>query len=220
MTEDVVIKSYSHGITLVMNDAIPIEQLLISICKKFAGAKKFFGDADMALALEGRNLSLEETEAVIQAIERNSGIHVNVVVTKDRMFEKEMTRKKDAFFFQKTADYMKIYNGSVENGARVISNYGLLITGNVESGAACECGGSMVVLGTISGSVRCGRETGSRAYIIAGGIEEADVSIGPVRETFGVRKKKKFLSSRNEMIIVTVKDGELSPTQFSGSIDV
>lgn len=220
MTEDVVIKSYSHGLTLVMNDKVPIEQLLISICKKFAGARKFFGEADMALALEGRTLSLAETEAVIQAIERNSGIHVNVVVTKDRMFEKEMTRKKDAFFFRKAADYLKLHTGNVASGDKVISSYGLLVTGDIESGGTCECAGSLVVLGTIKGSAHAGRETGSRSYIIAGGVEEADIAIGSVRETFGIRKKKRLLSSKNEMIMITVKDGELSPAQFSGSIDV
>lgn len=220
MSEDVVIKSMTHGITLVMNKDIPIDQLLISICEKFAKAKKFFGKATLALSLEGRDLSPEETEAVIQCIERNSDITISLIVSKDKVFEKEMSRKKDAFYFRKSADYLKIHNGNIEGGQKIISNYGLLVTGDIEEGGIAECGGSMVVLGTIRGRASAGRQIGKTAYIVASAIEEADISIASVRDNFSIKKKKKILSDKNEMITVTIDNGTLKASQFSGSIDV
>ena len=71
-----------------MNPDIPIEQLLTSICKKFAHSRKLFGNSDLAIALEGRRLSDDEIEAVIQSIERNSDVTVTVVALKDRFFER------------------------------------------------------------------------------------------------------------------------------------
>ncbi|MDD6381055.1 MAG: septum site-determining protein MinC [Lachnospiraceae bacterium] len=220
MTEDVIIKGYPHGIRLVMNPDIPIEQLLTSVCVKFASSKGFWGEASMSLTIEGRNLSNEELEAVIQSIERNSHIRISLVSTKDRFFEKEMSRKKDAFYFQKTGDYLKIHDGSVKNGEKIISNYGLLITGDIETGATAECGGSLVVLGTIAGKAYAGRETGKSAFVLTAGIQEADISIGSVRENFSVKNRTRLLSKKNHLIIVTVEDGHLSPEEFTGKVNV
>lgn len=203
-----------------MNPDIPIEQLLTSICRKFADSKKFFGDAKLAIALEGRRLSDAEIEAVIQSIERNSGVIVTVVALKDRFFEKEMAQKKDDFYLEKSDDFLKIVNGNVTPDTKVTSCYGLMVTGDILEGASAECGGNLVVLGRIYGNASCGRKTGKKAYILTGGIENANISIGDVSENFSIKKKKRFFSDKNEMIVVTVKNGELDAANFTGSVNV
>lgn len=218
LTEDIVIKSFKNGIKIVMNSEIPIEQLLTSICRRFADSRKFFGDSKLAIALEGRRLSDAEIEAVIQSIERNSDVTVTVVALKDRFFEKEMAQKKDDFYLEKSSDYLKVINGNVSPDSKVISEYGLFVTGDILEGATAECGGSMVVLGKIYGNAICGRKTGKKASIIAGGIENANISIGDISENFSIKKKKRFFSDKNEMIFVTVKNGELDAENFTGSI--
>ncbi|MDY3991145.1 MAG: septum site-determining protein MinC [Lachnospiraceae bacterium] len=220
MSEDIVLKSYKNGLRLIMNPDIPIEQLLTSICRKFADSKKFFGDAKLAIALEGRRLSDAEIEAVIQSIERNSGVIVTVVALKDRFFEKEMAQKKDDFYLEKSDDFLKIVNGNVTPDTKVTSCYGLMVTGDILEGASAECGGNLVVLGRIYGNASCGRKTGKKAYILTGGIENANISIGDVSENFSIKKKKRFFSDKNEMIVVTVKNGELDAANFTGSVNV
>ncbi len=220
MTEDLIIKGYPHGIRLVMNPDISIEQLLTSVCVKFAESKRFWGEATMSLTIEGRSLSNEELEAVIQSIERNSEVTISIVNTKDRFFEKEMARKKDAFFFEKTRDYLKIHDGNVANGQKVISSYGLLVTGDIEPGGTAECGGSLIVLGTIAGKAYAGRDIGKSARVLTSGIQEADMSIGSVRENFSVRNKARLFAKDNQMIMVIVEDGHLSPEKFTGSLNV
>ncbi|MDY6352470.1 MAG: septum site-determining protein MinC [Lachnospiraceae bacterium] len=220
MTEDLIIKGYPHGIRLVMNPDIPIEQLLTSLCVKFAASKKFWGEATMSLTIEGRQLDDQELEAVIQSIERNSDVTVSLVSTRDRVFEKEMTRKKDAFYFAKTRDYLKIHDGDIDMGRKVISSYGLLVTGDIMSGGSAECGGSLYVLGTIAGKASAGKVIGKNACIVASGISDADLSIGSVRENFSIKNRTRLFSKDNEMIIVRVEDGHLSPEKFTGSINV
>ena len=220
MSEDIVLKSYKNGLRLIMNPDIPIEQLLTSICHKFADSKKFFGDAKLAIALEGRRLSDAEIEAVIQSIERNSGVIVTVVAVEDRFFEKEMAQKKDDFYLEKSDDFLKIVNGNVTPDTKVTSCYGLMVTGDILEGASAECGGNLVVLGRIYGNASCGRKTGKKAYILTGGIENANISIGDVSENFSIKKKKRFFSDKNEMIVVTVKNGELDAANFTGSVNV
>ena len=216
MTEDIVLKSYKNGLRLIMNPDIPIEQLLTSICKKFAHSRKLFGNSDLAIALEGRRLSDDEIEAVIQSIERNSDVTVTVVALKDRFFEKEMAQKKDDFYFKKSDEFLKIVNGNVSPEDKVTSSYGLLVTGDILEGGTAECGGNLICLGQIYGNAICGRQTGKKACIIAAGIVNANISIGELSENFSIKKKKRFFSNRNDMIIVTVKDGELDASAFTG----
>ena len=174
----------------------------------------------MSLTIEGRQLDDQELEAVIQSIERNSDVTVSLVSTRDRVFEKEMTRKKDAFYFAKTRDYLKIHDGDIDMGRKVISSYGLLVTGDIMSGGSAECGGSLYVLGTIAGKASAGKVIGKNACIVASGISDADLSIGSVRENFSIKNRTRFFSKDNEMIIVRVEDGHLSPEKFTGSINV
>ena len=216
MTEDIILKNYKNGLKLIMNPDITIEQLLTSICRKFAHSRKLFGDSDLAIVLEGRKLTDAEIEAVIQSIERNSDVTVTVISTKDRFFEKEMAQKKDDFYFEKSDSFLKIVNGNVTPDEKVTSAYGLLVTGDILEGGTAECGGSLVCLGRIYGNASCGRRTGKKACIIASGIENANISIGDFSENFSIKKKKRFFSDRNDMIIVTVKDGELDASSFTG----
>jgi len=201
-----------------MNPDIPIEQLLTSICRKFADSKRLFGDSKMAIALEGRRLSDEEIEAVIQSIERNCDATVTVIALKDRFFEKEMAQKKDNFYFEKSNEYLKIVNGDVSPEQRIASTYGVLVTGDILEGGSVECGGNLICLGNISGSATCGRRTGKAACVIAGGIENANITIGDVGENFSIKKKKRFFSNKNDMIIITLNNGELDAAPFTGSI--
>ena len=58
--QTVVIKSNRYGITLFLDKHIPFKDLLHDISEKFRASSKFFKGAQMAIAMEGRNLSREE----------------------------------------------------------------------------------------------------------------------------------------------------------------
>ena len=58
MKDAVVIKSYHNGISLLLNSEISFEDLLSELAFKFTESKAFFGDARMALSIEGRTLNM------------------------------------------------------------------------------------------------------------------------------------------------------------------
>ena len=60
MKENVIIKSYQNGITLILREEVPFQELLSEIAYKFHESGRFFGNAKMALALEGRVVTAEE----------------------------------------------------------------------------------------------------------------------------------------------------------------
>ena len=218
MAEDVMIKSYSHGILLVLNPDRPIEEVLTTICRKFAQGREFFGSADLVLSIEGRELSDEETDAVVQAIELNSDVHISLLSLKDKIWDAKAVGQKERFFFEKTSEYAKIIPRSLGSQEKIVSDTGLLVLGDVPEDATVQANGNLVVTGVIRGHAHAGVTTGESAYIVAGGIEDADVTIYKTKEAFRIKKKKRLLSNENEMILVQLVDGQLSCKSYEQGI--
>ncbi|SCW26748.1 septum site-determining protein MinC [Lachnospiraceae bacterium C10] len=218
MTEDVMIKSYSHGLLLVLNPKSPIEDVLTTICRKFAQGREFFGSADLVLSIEGRKLSDEETDAVVQAIELNSDVHISLISLKDKMWDTRAIGQKERFYFDKAAENAKIIPRSLHSAEKVVSDTGVLILGDVPEDATVEADGNLIVTGIIRGHALAGATIGESAYILAGGIEDAEVTIYKTSEAFRIKKKKRLLSNENEMILVQLIDGQLSCKAYEQEI--
>ena len=52
----VVLKSFSSGISVIMDATVPFDELLEAVAEKFRSAANFFKDAAVAISLEGRTL--------------------------------------------------------------------------------------------------------------------------------------------------------------------
>ena len=50
----VVLKSFSSGISVIMDATVPFDELLEAVAEKFRSAANFFKDAAVAISLEGR----------------------------------------------------------------------------------------------------------------------------------------------------------------------
>ena len=53
----VILKSFSSGISVIMDNTIPFDELLNDIAAKFQEADSFFKNASVAISLEGRELT-------------------------------------------------------------------------------------------------------------------------------------------------------------------
>ena len=71
--QTVVIKSNKYGITLFLDKDTEFSELLKDIGEKFKASSKFFKDAQMAIAFEGRILSQEE-QILYHAVKVNADI--------------------------------------------------------------------------------------------------------------------------------------------------
>ena len=68
MSQSVMIKSNKYGINLVLDPNIPFVELLKDVIEKFKASEKFFKNAELAISFEGRKLSEEEENRIIEAI--------------------------------------------------------------------------------------------------------------------------------------------------------
>ena len=65
MSQSVMIKSNKYGINLVLDPNIPFVELLKDVIEKFKASEKFFKNAELAISFEGRKLSEEEENRII-----------------------------------------------------------------------------------------------------------------------------------------------------------
>ena len=92
MKDSVIIKSFTNGITLLLSDELSFEELLDEIAAKFSDARNFFGNAAMALSLEGRELSDTEEIRILDTIKKNCDIRIICIVGHDEKTNKNFIK--------------------------------------------------------------------------------------------------------------------------------
>ncbi|MDE7269930.1 MAG: septum site-determining protein MinC, partial [Acetatifactor sp.] len=92
MKDAVMIKSFPNGITLILNEEIPFEEILEEIALKFSEGKAFFGKASMALAIEGRAVEDAEELQILETIRRNSNVNIVCIVGHDEATDKHFIK--------------------------------------------------------------------------------------------------------------------------------
>ena len=65
--KSVIIKSNKYGLTVILDDKMPFQELLLDIADKFQESANFFRNAKMAVTFRGRVLNREEERQEITA---------------------------------------------------------------------------------------------------------------------------------------------------------
>ncbi|MBQ9512782.1 MAG: hypothetical protein IJR58_06280 [Lachnospiraceae bacterium] len=90
--EPVAIKGVKNGIVLQLDDAMPYTELRTIIAEKFFDAASFLGAEKIGLSIEGRTLSEDEEEDVLNIIDANTDVTVVCVLHEDAEKEEDMVR--------------------------------------------------------------------------------------------------------------------------------
>ncbi|MBQ7678120.1 MAG: hypothetical protein IJT32_07785 [Lachnospiraceae bacterium] len=186
----VVIKSNANGLTLVLDPSVDFKTLIEDICGKFAESRDFFKNAELILALEGRNLSAQEAAVVIEAIELNSDIRVKLVISGDELKDARMIEMTDRFYFEDFFTNAKIIPGSVRQKSVVTSDSSIVILGDVNRGGQVEAAGNVLVMGEALGSITAGKNGDKRCYVAANFFDTEEITIAGIS---GPMKRKKGL---------------------------
>ena len=213
MAESCIIKSNTHGITLILDPEISFETLVTDICKKFASAKDFFGDVTLIITLEGRELSAKETAVIVEAIELNSDIKISLISEQNRLKDIRMQGQIDRFYFDNVYENAHIIMESVKSDAIVETDQSVLILGDVKDGAVVRSRGNVIVFGELLGKVHAGYPDENSCYIIAGSYDGREVSIGSYTDETEVVKPKRSLfkktAAKTDAVAVVVYEDQL-----------
>lgn len=198
MSNPVIIKSNPHGIAVILDKNLPFDELINKVVEKFKDSEKFFKNASLAIAFEGRQLSEEEQAALLNAISDNSEINIVCIIDNDE--------NKEAFFkeqiMENTKEYAEqngvFYRGTLRSGQVIESEKSIIVIGDVNPGAKIISKGNIIIIGALKGNAYAGASENQDACIIALEMNPVQIKIGDViarssdeRTLFSPKKRKK-----------------------------
>lgn len=118
MKNAVIVKSFRNGLTLYLDSDLDFGQLLEEVAGKFKESKEFFSDASVAVSFEGRELSFEEEDSLIETIRTNSQLNITCIVGKDeeknRIYGKALEEFRRKRYEEESAG--QFYRGTLRRG--------------------------------------------------------------------------------------------------------
>lgn len=221
MSQSVMIKSNKYGINLVLDPDISFQELLGDVIEKFKASEKFFKNAELAISFEGRKLTEEQENRIIDAITDNTTIRILCVVQNGS--DQEAIMKQQIEYFQQIQQqYMNagsgtgdFYRGTLRSGQVIESESSVTIIGDVNPGAKIISQGNIVILGALKGNAHAG-STGDRScFIFALDMNPIQIQIGDLIAKSPDKEKTKKRTLRREKVhqaesqIAIARDGNI-----------
>ncbi len=221
MKQSVTIKSSGQDLRIMMDPSVPFEQLVRDVCARFFEGRRFFGERNMMLSLEGRPLNDEEIRLITEAIELNSDISISIVFHEGDVYDAALQKRKDDY--SKSRVYMdaQIVNKSIKERRDLSVEGSLVIMGDVRRGARVRATGNVIVLGTLSGSVWAGWPDNRFCYIAANALDHPKhVSVGGITGRIDVEEKwfRRIRKDRTVPTVLAVFDKRLIAEPMTSGI--
>ena len=230
MRNPVLLKGNNFGLTIVLDPNMDFPSLIEKIGEKFHQAKDFFNSKkQIAVKIEGRSLTSEQMEEMIDVIFENSALTIAYVMEDDKLVDTSFRQAVEARLHGgKTVSNRNIpdlnvgegqfYKGTLRSGQTLESDGSVVVIGDVNPGASVQAAGNIVILGCAKGNVFAGTGGDDKAFIAAFDMQPMQVRIGKLiaRCSDGDKgkRKKKFNRGKSdaqpmEAQIAFVEDGSI-----------
>jgi septum site-determining protein MinC len=184
MRQTVIIKGNNYGLSVFLDPETPMEELLSDIRKKFQESARFFRGANMAVSFEGRTLTPEEINTIINTICENSEIEISCVIDTDKareaFFKRVLEEKAKEEADGNASGDGQFYKGTLRSGQVLEAEGSIIILGDVNPGARIVAKGNIIVLGALHGTAIAGLGRGKHAVVVALEMAPIQIRIGEV----------------------------------------
>lgn len=211
INQPVVIKSNKYGLIVILDSTLTFDDLRREVAEKFKDSAKFFGDAQMAVCFQGRELALDEEIALVETISASCQIRIVSIIDENGTTEELMRQAVEKQ--QANEDLMNLqdgrfYKGTLRSGQVLESETSIIILGDVNPGARVISKGNVVILGSLKGNVFVGAAGNEASFVAALSMDPMQIRIGDViaRSSDEPPKKRK---GEDTPKIAYVEDGNI-----------
>ena len=190
MDNNVIIKGYKDGISLVLNKDASFDEILVALEQRIKSSAKFLGSARMSMKFEGRELSTEEQKEVLRVISENSELEIICVIDGNETNETILKQTMDQVIGSLSTKTAQFYQGVLRSGRRLETENSIISVGNVEAGAEIVSGGSIIVIGALLGTAIAGTNSNREAFVFAAQMKPEKLSIGKYEYNIPVLTEK------------------------------
>lgn len=180
MKNGVIIKSFQHGISLILDEQAAFDELLSEIAYKFKESSHFFKDAKMILSLEGRTLSAMEETQVIQTIEENSEITIICLIGHDEETNQKIFKalKQYENLTDENQNNGQFYRGTLKDGQVLETESSIIVLGDVNPGSNIISTKDIIIIGGLYGNAYAGGNGEDGHFVIALEMSPEYIKIG------------------------------------------
>lgn len=190
MKSRVVIKSSKSGMSVYLDPECTFEELLAEIAAKFKESARFWGNVQMALMLEGRELTAKEEFMVVNTITDNSGIEVLCLIDNDAKRIERCEKALNQKLMELSSQTGQFYKGDLRRGESLESEASIVIIGDVNHGARVTAKGNIIVLGELKGTVHAGVSGNRSSVIVAMEMAPLQIKIADLSIHYGEKGKR------------------------------
>lgn len=190
MDNAVVIKGSKNGITVFLDKDMPFDELLKNVSDKFKNASKFFNNANMAIAFNGRTLLPDEEKKILDVISDVSELNIVCVLDEngdmDRICEEAVKKALDSVEKPIEKEEIKpqpqcmFYKGTLRSGQVFEADGSVVILGDVNPGGKVIAKGNVIVLGNLKGNIFAGVDGNENAFVVALEMNPMQIKIGDI----------------------------------------
>lgn len=177
----VILKSFSSGISVIMDENISYEELLENIAVKFKEADSFFKNASVAISLEGRVLNEQEEREILDVIIQNSRLNVLCLMGRDEEKNIKFLGIQNNLTFQKDENCGQFYRGTLKDGQSIETEHSIVILGDVCEGCSVYSAKDIVVLGSLRGEAYAGAAGNNNHFVVALEMNTEKLRIGDLK---------------------------------------
>ena len=190
MRNAVVIKSSKAGMTVILDDSLPFDELLAAIGTKFRESARFWGSVQMTLTLEGRELTPEEEFLIVDTITRNSQVEILCLLDTDAERIERCEKALNDKLMELNSQTGQFYRGSLKKGDSLESEASIVVIGDVDHGARIIAKGNIIVLGELKGTAAAGMAGNREAVVVALEMAPTQIRISDATSRFNEKNKR------------------------------
>lgn len=192
MTGNVILKSFPGGIRVRLANEPAFEQILKETRESFADASDFFKEASVALQFQGRKITEEESDKLLEAITSVCNLHIICLVCTDEDKNDYYTKliediKKEEH--QEKEQTCQFYKGTLRDGEVFESASSVVVLGDVQKGAAVIAKGNIIVLGSLCGTAYGGADDRRERFIAALNLDAENLRIADLKYKKNLKEK-------------------------------
>lgn len=193
----VMIRLDNHGMIVRMDEKSAFEKIKQELQVKLQQSIRFFRNAQIALTLQGRELSEQEELEIIEIIEQIGEMEVVCLLEHDEVKDsetmevinlvlqnRELKAEKRKLLEEKrkreSVQEGRFYKGTLRSGQVLESEGSIIVLGDVNPGGKIVAKRNIIVLGSLKGYAYAGTDGKEDSFVAALEMKPAQIRIGDI----------------------------------------
>ena len=180
MSSSVKIRGSKHGISLKIDENASFEDIKKDTASEFKDAGKFLGDEKLAIVFEGKYLTEQQQDELVDIIHQNCNVHIVCIMDGSPEQEKKFQKSVQETLMEFDASTGQFYKGHLRSGQVLEFEQSVIIIGDVNPGASIISKGNIIILGSLRGTAYAGASGKKNCFIVAMDMQPIQLRIADV----------------------------------------